>query len=186
MTKPNKEHPTDCHLFYECAPTDNGFELVEKSCGRDMMYNPRTMVCDWPAAVQLLKPNCTELKETIEDESEISSKIHNNIFKMILQFLFVLAHECPDGMVKEKCAIKCDNLCLYYEYVLKEQGLCQHDIKCEASCVSAEKRPVCPDGMFWANNETCVSMFDCMCTASDGRPVKVLILYKIYLKYLNV
>lgn len=41
---PNREHPTDCHLFYHCVPGMMGAELVEKTCGEDMMYNPETQV----------------------------------------------------------------------------------------------------------------------------------------------
>lgn len=41
---PNREHPNDCHLFLHCVPGILGPELVEKSCGSDMMFNPSTQV----------------------------------------------------------------------------------------------------------------------------------------------
>ncbi|CAH0555062.1 unnamed protein product [Brassicogethes aeneus] len=87
---PHQENPTDCHLFYHCVfGDDNAPKLIEKSCGRDMMYNPKTMSCDWPANVVLLKSSC-QLKKEEESRNET-------------------VPECPPGMVMEKCAIPCEN-----------------------------------------------------------------------------
>lgn len=58
VARPNQPHPKDCHAFYQCVPGLEGPELVEKSCGPDMLYNPDTQVCDWPATVALLRPEC--------------------------------------------------------------------------------------------------------------------------------
>ena len=57
-THPNKAHPTDCRIFYQCAPTLNGLELIEKTCGPTMMYNPISQVCDWPGIVFSIRPEC--------------------------------------------------------------------------------------------------------------------------------
>lgn len=60
---PSHKHPTDCHKFYECTPsaTSNKPHAVLKTCGANMMYNPVAMVCDWPASVMQIRPECGEL-----------------------------------------------------------------------------------------------------------------------------
>lgn len=56
--RPNSPHPTSCHLFYQCLDRLGGVEQVEKTCQPPTMYNPDTMVCDWPEAVMRLRPEC--------------------------------------------------------------------------------------------------------------------------------
>ena len=56
--RPNSPHPTSCHLFYQCVDRLNGIEQVEKTCNPPTMYNPDTMVCDWPEAVLRIRPEC--------------------------------------------------------------------------------------------------------------------------------
>jgi hypothetical protein len=58
VNNPNSRHPGDCHRFYHCKDTLEGPELVEKTCGPYMMYNHMKQVCDWPAAVIALRPEC--------------------------------------------------------------------------------------------------------------------------------
>lgn len=64
VSTPHKQHAADCHLFYHCEPSVQGPVLVEKSCGPHMMYNPRTQVCDWPASVMSVRPECEVLEIT--------------------------------------------------------------------------------------------------------------------------
>lgn len=153
VSKPHLEHPKDCHLFYHCEPGLDGAHLVEKSCGKDMMYNPQSMTCDWPQAVMIIKPSCNI--ESIEEVDDTNKK-----------------PKCPVGMVYEECAIQCDRLCMFYSYAIKERGLCQDGAKCSAGCVSADKKLSCPDGMLWADEKTCVAIDDCICRSPDGKPVK--------------
>lgn len=61
---PHVQHAADCHLFYHCEPSAEGPVLVEKSCGPHMMYNPSTQVCDWPASVMNVRPECEVLEIT--------------------------------------------------------------------------------------------------------------------------
>lgn len=56
--RPNSPHPTSCHLFYQCVDRIGGVEQVEKTCQPPTMYNPDTMVCDWPEAVIRIRPDC--------------------------------------------------------------------------------------------------------------------------------
>lgn len=62
---------------------------------------------------------------------------------------------------------------MYYSYVVKLDGYCLRENECEKGCVSIYKPQSCPEGMFWANNETCVARQDCMCISYAGIPVKV-------------
>jgi hypothetical protein len=45
-------------LFYQCVDRIGGVEQVEKTCQPPTMYNPDTMVCDWPEAVIRIRPDC--------------------------------------------------------------------------------------------------------------------------------
>ena len=56
--RPNSPHPEDCYKFYQCVDRLHGTEQVEKMCNPPTMYHPITMVCDWPAAVFKVRPEC--------------------------------------------------------------------------------------------------------------------------------
>jgi hypothetical protein len=58
VNNPNSRHAGDCHRFYHCKDTPEGPELIEKTCGPYMMYNHEKQVCDWPATVIGLRPEC--------------------------------------------------------------------------------------------------------------------------------
>lgn len=69
MEHPYESHLTNCHLFYQCTPGLNGNEFVEKSCGENMFYNPQIQVCDWPANVISVRPECST-KQTMPNKTE--------------------------------------------------------------------------------------------------------------------
>jgi len=58
VNNPNSRDTADCHRFHHCKDTAEGPELVEKTCGPYMMYNHEKQVCDWPATVIALRPDC--------------------------------------------------------------------------------------------------------------------------------
>lgn len=68
--RPNSPHPTSCHLFYQCVDRVNGVEQVEKTCNPPTMYNPETMVCDWPVAVIRIRPECGSVATTTEPPTD--------------------------------------------------------------------------------------------------------------------
>ena len=80
---PHVEHPKSCYKFLHCVPkADGSFIYAEKTCYPDMMYNPKAMVCDWPASVMALKPKCGvnpgeieiwETEETFIQKTRIST-----------------------------------------------------------------------------------------------------------------
>lgn len=77
---PHVEHPNSCYKFLHCQPTLNGsYVYAIKSCYPDMMFNPKAMVCDWPASVIAMKPACGKNPgeitiETWESEETIKIK----------------------------------------------------------------------------------------------------------------
>ncbi|KAL1513261.1 hypothetical protein ABEB36_002690 [Hypothenemus hampei] len=144
VTKPNQEHPEDCHKFFECVPVVSGLQLIEKSCGPDMFYNPNSMTCDFPNNVLKIKPSC---------QKNFTSK-------------------CLVGMVEDDCAIPCTKLCSYYLFTVREKGLCSEDIKCEPGCVSMDRDVNCPQNYLWSNEHQCVSKHDCLCVSDNDKSVK--------------
>ena len=56
--RPHSPHPTNCYLFYHCVNRPNGVEQVEKTCNPPTMFNPNTMICDWPKSVIQIRPEC--------------------------------------------------------------------------------------------------------------------------------
>lgn len=97
-----------------------------------MMYNPEAMICDWEDNVLKLKPSCDKT-----EKSKIKKEKKGQL---------ELQPKCPPGQMMEECAIECHRLCSYYLFIVREKGLCSDGTKCESGCVSAEKRPKCPQG----------------------------------------
>ncbi|XP_046440026.1 uncharacterized protein LOC124191084 isoform X2 [Daphnia pulex] len=56
--RPHSPHPTDCYKFYHCVNRPNGVQQVEKTCNPPTMFNPNTMICDWPQSVMRIRPEC--------------------------------------------------------------------------------------------------------------------------------
>ena len=84
---------------------------------------------------------------------------------------------CEQDEEYSSCAIQCDRLCMYYAYSIQQQGSCLTNNKCEAGCQSL-KTVECSMGMFWMNEDTCVTIADCMCRTPDGTHLKPGTLYK--------
>ncbi|XP_066594945.1 hemocytin-like [Prorops nasuta] len=182
VTQPNKEHPSNCHLFYQCVPGLMGTnEFVEKTCGPNMFYNPRISVCDWPYNVLIFKPECgveqttfevlnnittidVEVVTTISKNKTVTTKEHNNFFKYISDI-------CKEGQTWSDCAIECERSCQYYQHLLTGQGYCNEETSCIPGCVPID-RPNCPSYKFWRDADTCVNIADCICKSHDGEPVK--------------
>lgn len=59
--RPHTPHPSDCYIFYHCVDRLNGIEQVEKTCNPPTMFNPDTMICDWPESVMKVRPECAFL-----------------------------------------------------------------------------------------------------------------------------
>lgn len=73
--RPNSPHPTDCYLFYQCVDRLNGVEQVEKTCNPPTMYNPNTMVCDWPEAVMKIRPECGSTQPPVRPRTTPARKV---------------------------------------------------------------------------------------------------------------
>lgn len=161
---PHVEFPGDCHKFRHCQPNvNNSYTYAIKTCGDTMMYNPNSMICDWPASVISIKPECErpELAETLEitDSDEKES---------------VIIERCKDGYVWDSCAIPCGKSCHYYHKVLIRDGECKKDDTrtCLGKCVP-KRLMECNVYKILRDRETCVEINDCTCMSKTGSIVKV-------------
>lgn len=169
---PTEPHPTDCHLFYQCTPGLNGNEFIKKSCGENMFYNPQTQVCDWPATVMLIRPECS-MKQITPNKIEWTSdkKIkYKTTTSTTLKKNIIISKTCKEGEIWNDCAINCNKVCDYYKYILLKEGKCNGISDCVAGCVSLEK-PQCQPNEFWRDAMTCVNEDDCSCRSHNGHPV---------------
>ncbi|XP_015177061.1 PREDICTED: hemocytin [Polistes dominula] len=165
-----KKHPTDCHIFYQCVYN----VWVEKTCGSDMFYNSNFNVCDWPANVVLVRPECyikqtTPSKQTQWTQNTTTS--YGNTLITTEEKKVTTTRLCKVDETWNDCAVKCSQTCEYYRFSLSEQDLCKGDTDCIPGCVSS-KRTECPSSKFWKDFETCVDSNDCNCKSHNGESIK--------------
>jgi hypothetical protein len=60
-------------MFYHCVDRLNGIEQVEKTCNPPTMFNPDTMVCDWPESVMRIRPECAIADTSSQARSGLKS-----------------------------------------------------------------------------------------------------------------
>jgi hypothetical protein len=92
---PHKEHPTNCTIFYHCEVGLDGPKYVEKSCGPTMYFNPISMVCDWPYAVEEIKPVCKGTSTTIQELPVEETKSRGDVAPVEAEFKYEPL--CPPG-----------------------------------------------------------------------------------------
>lgn len=161
-TVPHIAYPGDCHKFLHCEPsgTDGSWKFAEKTCGASMMFNPKYMVCDWPASVLAINPTCGVAKPS--NLTEVITKAPT------------LDNRCPSGKLWSECAVPCGKACHYYDTLLKRLGKCTHSSNsCEEGCVDETTKLSCPPGQLWRDNKMCVVLADCTCMSRSGDLVKV-------------
>ncbi|XP_041977645.1 hemocytin isoform X2 [Aricia agestis] len=151
-THPNHAHPHSCTQFYECTPEATHAAL--KTCAPGLMYNPTLMVCDWPAAVIAIRPECGEITTTQPEKPRVYIDTTTESL-------------CPPGHKYSECAYACDQLCEHFETVLKMEGKCVNGEKCIEGCVPQK----CDADKLWRDVLTCVAPRDCTCN-DNGRIVK--------------
>ncbi|CAH2073181.1 unnamed protein product, partial [Iphiclides podalirius] len=192
-THPNHPHPTDCRKFYECTPEPGNLpgqkHAVVKECDAGLLYNPVAMVCDWPASVIALRPECgttttTGFQETtplditatqkpgeprlMTSESSIGT-IKSTAATTPLP---TTSEQCPPGQVYSPCAYPCDNLCDHFLQTLLEKDQCMPGQKCVKACIDESVASVkCEFGSKWRDEKTCVPIKDCTCY-DEGQIVK--------------
>lgn len=161
---PNVEHPFSCTKFLQCVMAQNGsFVFAEKTCGDTMMFNPKSMVCDWPSSVKALKPKCG-----LKPEEPIKYQ-----------------RECPTGYVYSDCAIPCNRACNYYNQQLKISGNCSmasHD--CIPGCMPIGSVLSCEHPKLWRDWKSCVDIQSCTCMGPNNEILKVkksTLLFRIFL-----
>lgn len=161
---PHVEYPGDCHKFYHCQMNELGvWNFVEKTCGKDMMFNPAPMICDHIDNVKRIKPSCGEVvvKEPTYENIEI--------------FEQEIKQKCPIDQVWSECAVPCGRACHYYDKFLQKSGLCTGNYNaCVKGCVNEKAAVNCPAGQFWRDDKICVKLGDCTCRSDAGNIVKVI------------
>ncbi|PNF36643.1 hypothetical protein B7P43_G19101, partial [Cryptotermes secundus] len=155
VNNPNSPHPGDCHRFYHCKDTLEGPELVEKTCGPYMMYNHMKQVCDWPATVIALRPECAATTPEATTETATTPTAGPTPMK------------CKPG-----CVVPCSQICLYYDFALRQNGFCSSVEDCVPGCVPVDAVVQCPVGSLWRDAVSCVRISDCTCRSHSGKPVK--------------
>ncbi|XP_043237348.1 hemocytin-like [Amphibalanus amphitrite] len=142
---PVRAHPTDCHAYFQCIRVATG-ELTEimQSCGKHMMYNPKTMTCDSVANVRALREECAAAPPVV----------------------------CPPNEVYDDCKIRCDQLCHYFDGFLEAQGFCKVKDACKPGCrLAGLGYRGCPAGYVWMDDERCVRTSECNCRLPNGKPL---------------
>lgn len=153
---PNVEHPFSCSKYLQCIMAQNGsFVYTERTCGDTMMFNPKLMVCDWPASVKSIKPNCGSVPE--EPIKPIRYE-----------------RECPTGYVYSNCAIPCNRACNYYNQQLKISGNCTlASNDCIPGCMPIGSAVTCEHPKLWRDWQSCVDLQQCTCVGPNGEILKV-------------
>ncbi|KDR23192.1 Hemocytin, partial [Zootermopsis nevadensis] len=155
VNNPNSRDVKDCHRFYHCKDTLEGPELVEKTCGPFMMYNHEKQVCDWPATVIGLRPECAAITPELTTETATTP-----------------TSETTPGECKSGCVVPCSQVCVYYDFALKGSGFCTSIEDCVPGCAPANSAINCPPGFLWRDAVSCVRIADCTCRSHSGKPIK--------------
>jgi len=147
---PNVEHPLSCSKFLQCVMAQNGtFIYAEKTCGDSMMFNPKAMVCDWPASVKAIKPKCGTTPEEI------------------------VKPQCPPNYVWSECAIPCNRACNYYGKQLRLAGNCTSASNdCLSGCLPLGSAVTCDYPKVWRDWKSCVELASCTCVGPNNEQLK--------------
>ncbi|XP_059045233.1 hemocytin [Achroia grisella] len=159
--RPSYPHPKNCSQFYECTPdllNPDKPHTVLKSCVEGTMYNNNTMVCDWPAAVIPLRPECGQpqgIAATTTYIPEIATSLATAP-RTPTQTTAI----CPPGLVYSDCAYPCDSLCDHFKKTLQNKSRCIPGEKCVEGCVPETQ---CGGDTRWRDENTCVPINSCTC-----------------------
>ncbi|XP_039747124.1 hemocytin isoform X2 [Pararge aegeria] len=180
-THPNYQHPTNCGQFYECTPdllNPGKIHTVLKNCSDGLMYNPTAMVCDWPASVVAIRPECgdvTSSTSTTAKPTEMPVPVAPSEERApgtTSTTTVGTTSACPPGQVFKSCAFKCDKLCDHFKQSLRNDSKCLPGQECVDGCVDESVANVkCEFGSMWRDHKTCVPIKDCTCDDS-GKIVK--------------
>ncbi|XP_026667953.1 hemocytin isoform X2 [Ceratina calcarata] len=178
VESPNVPHSNDCHLFYQCVPGVNGNEFVMKSCGEHMFYNPDSQICDWPANVLKIRPDCSQERTTPGKIVWTDGKtVYNSSTTSTWEKNVITTKVCKEGETWSDCAINCDKTCDYYKHTLEQEGKCSWKGGCIPGCIPLDKKP-CKSNEFWRDETTCVDQADCPCATYEGQQIIPFTVFK--------
>lgn len=160
-TVPNVEFPGDCHKFLQCVPDDKGaWKYVEKTCGPATMFHPDSMICDWPLAVQAVRPACGQTRNVAE-----TTTARSNILDQTL---------CQAGQTYHRDVTSCKATCHYHAALLRKKGVCLSEFDLfELGCVSSLELSSCRSNQVWRDDNLCTDLEHCTCMSKSGFMVKV-------------
>jgi F5/8 type C domain/Chitin binding Peritrophin-A domain len=143
--KPNVEHPTDCSKFLQCERNMNGkYMYMEKPCSPGTIFNPKTMICDWPKSVIAIKPSCGKSEQMQGDR-------------------------CPPTHQWSECAIPCKRACNYYGRQLALSGNCTTTSnECLPGCLPKDAAFTCEQPKLWRDWKSCVDINACTCMGPNN------------------
>ncbi|XP_058797462.1 hemocytin [Phymastichus coffea] len=141
--------PLNCFDFFHCGIGPSGSnEWIPKTCAPDMMFNDRIDICDWPANVEVVRPECLGVHFAETPESR-----------------------CNPGEHWDDCAIRCSQTCHGYNHLLTTTEVCNRTIDCLPGCVSNSRTDCTAKDNYWLNENTCVHSSDCTCISENGQIV---------------
>lgn len=161
-----RKHPLDCHQYLQCFQHRNGSKiLVEKSCGPAMMFNPRTLTCEWPVTVQIIRPECARAAAAGKHQQQPSTTTDPSRPEE--------SRNCPKGFVWSDCAIPCGRSCNYYKRQLLYAGNCSTSSPdCIPGCLPQGSILKCESPMLWRDWKSCVNAEDCTCFGPNNEILK--------------
>lgn len=166
---PNREYPGDCHKFLQCVPQAGEWRYVEKTCGPTTMYNPTNMICDWPLAVQEVKPDCRKpiLAATTTTTTQRTPTSDDQT-------------RCPPGQRYYETPVDCKDTCHYYGTILQRNALCPTPLASfQLGCVmTADRTDDCGRGRVWRDDGVCTEREHCTCASRNGTMLKPGFVYK--------
>nr|XP_053625822.1 hemocytin isoform X2 [Plodia interpunctella] len=175
---PSYPHPKNCAQFYECTPDlmhPDKPHTALKNCAEGTLYNPNSMVCDWPSTVFEIRPECKNetgklMKIALLELPTTPQTYPDTTFNF--EPVRPRPRPCAAGRALQPCAFPCDQLCDHFLHVLNDRGLCRPGEKCADACVEeSEKEKKCGKGLMWRDEKTCVPVKDCTCY-SEGKVIK--------------
>ncbi|KAK9502170.1 hypothetical protein O3M35_012753 [Rhynocoris fuscipes] len=172
--------PIEMITDIKCRTVDG--QLSVKETGEDAECSTeRGLFCqngchDYEISVHCQCGEVSTLPTTVQPtvsptEAETTTIVHSTYHHIIPVRPSEHIEGCGAGEEWDDCAIHCDQLCSYYEYVLHKNGTCIFGQKCTPGCRPMDQQP-CPSGHRWRDFESCVKEADCTCRSHTGLMIK--------------
>lgn len=161
---PNIDFPGDCSKFLQCERSIDVWLFVEKPCAPGTLYNPKSMICDWPAEVMKIKPECGITKKHTPKPTPAGPTENINAQPI-----------CPPDQKWNSEVVLCNATCHYYRAQLHAAELCHGKYDTfQLGCMTATAgKPACGGEKVWRDDKVCTTKAHCTCMSKSGTMVKV-------------